>query len=672
MSTQKESLDTLCINTLRTLAIDTVEKANSGHPGLPLGAAPMAYALWQRHLKHDPRAPHWADRDRFVLSAGHGSALLYSLLHLAGYELSLADLQAFRKLGSITPGHPEVHLTPGVEATTGPLGQGSANAVGMAIAERALAGLFNRPGHTIVDHYTYALVSDGDLMEGVSGEAGSLAGHLRLGKLVYLYDANNITLDGPASLTFTEDVKKRYEAYGWHVQEVEHGDTDTDAIDRALVVAKQDTSRPHLILVRTTIGFGSPNKAGSAGAHGSPLGPDEVKLTKRALGCDPDKQFFIRDDALAHFRTAVARGAEAHAAWNELFVAYERAFPDLAALWHKAQAGQLPDDFAAELPVFKTGDKVSTRKAGGEALNAIAKRVPYLLGGDADLGSSTVTTLKGSPGFDGQSGLGRNLHYGVREHAMGSIANGIAYHGGLRSFTATFFTFSDYMRPAIRLAALSQLPVAFVFTHDSVWLGEDGPTHQPIEHLMSLRAIPGLVVMRPADAAETAEAWKFAMARTNGPTVIVLTRQNLPVLDRSQMAAASGLARGAYVVRDRVKAAPEALLIATGSEVPLALAAQELLFAQGVGTRVVSMPSWEVFAAQDASYRDSVLLPAVKARASIEAGVTLGWERWIGDRGVALGIDRFGASAPLEELQRYFGFTPEKVADAVRKSLGKR
>jgi len=665
-----QSLDLLCINTIRTLAIDAVQKANSGHPGLPLGAAPMAYALWQWHLKHDPRDPHWPDRDRFVLSAGHGSMLLYALLHLTGYDLTMADIQSFRQLGSKTAGHPEAHLAPGVEATTGPLGQGTAMAVGMAMAERALAALFNRPGHTIVDHYTYALVSDGDLMEGLSGEAASLAGHLKLGKLVYLYDDNKITLDGPTSVTFTEDVKKRYESYGWDVQTVRDGNTDLTAITHALDRAKADASRPHLIAVHTTIGFGSPNKAGTQHAHGSPLGPDEVKLTKRSLGWDPDKQFYVPDAAAKHLHSAVERGATAHQAWDGRFAAYEKAHPDLAAQWKVAQSGELPAGFDAELPKPKAGDKVSTRKAAGDALNALAKRVPWLIGGDADLGSSTVTTIKDGGDFDGQTGAGRNIHFGVREHAMGSIADGMAYHRGLRPFTATFFTFSDYMRPAIRIASLDELPVVFVFTHDSVWLGEDGPTHQPIEHLMALRAVPNLVLLRPADAAEAAEAWRIAVSRKKGPVVMALTRQNLPVMDRTKVGAASGVARGAYVVSDTAGGPPQVVLIGTGSEVSLAIAGQELLAKSGVRARVVSMPSWELFAAQDAAYKESVLPAALKARVSIEAGVTFGWERWIGERGVAIGIDRFGASAPAEALMPYFGFTAEKVAEAAKKVMG--
>jgi transketolase len=662
-------LDLLCINTLRTLAIDTVQKANSGHPGLPLGAAPMAYVLWDKYLKHNPHDPRWPDRDRFVLSAGHGSALLYSLLHLAGYDLPLAQLQAFRQFGSRTPGHPEVGVTPGVEATTGPLGQGSANAVGMAMAERFLAALFNRPGHSLVDHHTYALVGDGDLMEGLSAEAASLAGHLKLGKLIYLYDDNGISLDGPTSLCFTEDVRRRYEAYNWHVQLVRDGDHDLAALDAALDAARRDATRPHLIMVRTTIGYGSPNKAGTSNAHGSPLGPDELKLTKQSLGFDPEKAFVIPDEALARYRSAIERGSAAQAAWQARLESYARAFPEMAEAWRRVQAGELPKGWDGALPTWKPDDKVATRKASGDVINAIAKSVPNLLGGDADLGCSTLTTIKDGGSFNGQSGAGRNVHYGVREHAMAAIANGLVYHGGVRPFVATFFCFVDYMRPAVRLSALNHLPVTYVWTHDAVWLGEDGPTHQPVEHLATLRALPRFVTLRPADATETAEAWRVAMLRTDGPTGLVLSRQNLPVLDRSRYGAAQGVARGAYVLSEATGNKPAVILIATGSEVHLALAAQEILSKEAIATRVVSMPSWELFAAQDAAYRDSVLPPGVRARLAIEAGVSMGWERWVGSAGAVLGIDGFGISAPAEKLTEHFGFTPARVVAKVRELL---
>ena len=644
-----QSLELRSINSIRTLAIDAVQKANSGHPGLPLGAAPMAYALWQRHLRHNPRNPHWPDRDRFVLSAGHGSMLLYCLLYLTGYDLTLDDLKAFRQWGSRTPGHPEMHLTPGVEATTGPLGQGVGNAIGMAIAERALAHRFNRPGHVIVDHRTYAIVSDGDMMEGVASEASSLAGHLRLGKLIFLYDSNGVSLDGPTTLAFSrEDVGARYAAYGWQVLHVDDGDTDVDAIDAAITEAENDTTRPSMIVVRTTIGYGSPHKHGTSEAHGSPLGVEEVKLTKQALGFDPEKSFFVPDDAMAHFREAVARGAEAETAWTRRFDAYAKAEPELAAEFRRTLAGDLPEGWDRELPRFDPADAQATRQAGGKALNALAKRVPEIVGGDADLSVSTSTALKDAGSFDGQTGAGRNLHFGVREHAMGAITNGIVYHRGLRPFAATFFTFSDYMRPAVRLAALNGLPVVFVWTHDSIGLGEDGPTHQPIEHLMSLRAMPNLAVVRPADANETVEAWRWALTQRTRPVALVLSRQKLPVFERgSGFGQARELMRGAYVLADAPGGTPDVILI------------------------VVSMPCWEAFLEQDDAYRDDVLPPAVAARVSVEAGVTFGWERWIGAHGIAIGVDRYGASAPGEIVLREYGFTAAHVADAARESLAR-
>jgi transketolase len=664
------SLDQLCVNTIRTLAMDAVQNANSGHPGMPMGAAPMAYVLWTRHLRHNPKDPGWADRDRFVLSAGHGSMLLYALLHLTGYDVGMNDLKRFRQWGSRTPGHPERLLTPGVEATTGPLGQGTANAVGMAIAERALAHLFNRPDHAIVDHFTFALVSDGDLMEGVSAEASSLAGHLKLGKLIYLYDSNGVSLDGPLSMAFsTEDVAERYLAYGWQVLRVEDGDRDLAAIDRALSAAKAETARPSLIIVRTTIGYGSPHKAGTSAAHGSPLGAEEVKLAKAALGWDPEQTFYVPAAALEQFRAAVGRGEHAQSQWQRRLDAYATAFPPLAAQWRQATRGELPEGWGAALPAWKAGAMVSTRAAGGKALNAIAAKVPWLLGGDADLSSSTKTALEGAGAFDGQTGAGRNIHFGVREHAMGSIANGIAYHGGLRPFVSTFFVFSDYMRPPVRLAALSELPVICVWTHDSIAVGEDGPTHEPVEHLMALRAIPNMSIVRPADANETAAAWRCAMLHADGPVGLVLSRQDLPVLAATPDRVAEGVKRGAYVVSDPPAGQIDALAIATGSEVQLAVAAQQLLAAEGIGVRVVSMPCWEWFARQDGDYRDSVLPPQVAARVSVEAGVSFGWQRWIGPRGIAVGLDRFGASAPGEVNLEKLGFTAQRVAEAIKQVL---
>jgi len=657
-----DSLTQTAINTIRLLSVDAVQKANAGHPGLPMGAAPMTYVLWQKHLHHNPKNPKWPNRDRFVLSGGHGSMLLYSMLHLTGYDLSLDELKAFRQYGSRTPGHPESFLTPGVEASTGPLGQGATNAVGMAMAERFLAGRYNRPGHEIVNHFTYAMLGDGDMMEGITHEAASLAGHLKLGKLVWLYDDNKISLDGPTSLHFTEDVGKRFEAYGWHVQKVAQGDSDVDAIDKAIAAAKTDP-RPSLIMVRTTIGFGSPHKAGTCEAHGAPLGADEVKATKVALGWDPDKQFYIPDEAKAHFAAAVDRGSLAEAEWQKRFDAWAAANPALASEWKTALRGELPADWDAAIPTYEVKDEPATRVSGGKILAAIASKVPWFLGGDADLSCSTMTALPGQGDFSGETGLGRNIHYGVREHAMGAIANGIAYHGQMRSFTATFFVFSDYERPAVRLAALSKLPVIFVFTHDSIGVGEDGPTHQPIEHLAALRAIPNLWVMRPADGNETAEAYRLAMKRTDGPVAMILSRQKAPTLDRTKVAPATGVARGAYVLCETAGGSPQVVLIATGSEVTLALAAQEKLAASGVRARVVSMPSCELFAAQVADYRDSVL-PRGLPRVSVEAASSFGWHRWVGDRGTVIGIDRFGASAPGPTLFKQFGFTADHVAQA--------
>ena len=651
-------LPMLAINTIRTLSIDAVQKANSGHPGLPLGCAPLAYKLWHDHLKHDPRAPTWFDRDRFVLSAGHGSALLYALLHLFGYDLSLDDLKQFRQWGSKTPGHPEWHETPGVEATTGPLGQGAANAVGMAIAERYLGHLFNRPGHPIIDHHTYALVSDGDVMEGVACEAASLAGHLGLGKLIYLYDANEITLDGPLSLVMSEDVGARYAAQGWHVLHVADGDRDLAAIDQAIRDAKAETARPSIIVIRTTIGFGSPKKAGTSSAHGSPLGDAEVAATKAALGWDPAAKFHVPPEAGAHLGEAVTRGAAAHAAWQGRLEAYRAAHPDLAAQLDLAIRGELPAGWDEGLPSFSGA--LATRIAGGKVLAAIAAKVPWLFGGDADLGGSTKTIVPGGD-FD-RTGAGRNLRFGIREHAMGSIGNGMLYHGGVRPFVATFFAFSDYMRPPVRLAAINKQPAIFVWTHDSVGLGEDGPTHQPVEHLMALRAIPNLAVFRPADGNETIAGWRHAMATDHGPTALVLSRQDLPTLSPAD---GRGAGRGAYVLAD----GGDVLIMATGSEVWVAMAARDALAKDGISARVVSMPCWELFAAQPQAYRDEVLPPAQRCRVSIEAGITMGWREHVGDRGVAIGIDRDGASAPGEVILEQLGITPGAVVAAAKRTL---
>jgi transketolase len=661
VSRTPESLDELCVDTIRTLAIDAVQKADSGHPGLPLGAAPMAYVLWQRHLKHNPQDPLWADRDRFVLVAGHGCMLLYCLLHLTGYDLSMDDLKAFRQWGSRTPGHPEFRVTPGVEATTGPLGQGAANAVGMAIAERSLAHRFNRSGREVVNHRTFALLGDGDMMEGISSEAASLAGHLGLSKLIFLYDSNLVSLDGPTSMSFTEDVGRRFEAYNWNVLRVANGNTDFEEIDRAITAATTETRRPSLVIVKTTIGYGSPHKAGTSAAHGSPLGKEEVALTKKALGWPWEEPFHVPPEALNRFRTAIDRGGRAQADWDLRFTAWAKQYPDLATEWRQSFALELPSGWDSDLPAWKAGDKEATRVAGGAALNSIGAKVPYVLGGDADLSESTKTSLKNGGDFDGGTGGGRNLHFGVREHAMAGAANGMAYHGGVRPFVATFFQFSDYMRPSVRLAALSELPVLFVWTHDSVGLGEDGPTHQPVEHLMALRSVPGLTIIRPGDANEAVEAWRAAMEHREGPVGLVLSRQKMPVFDREKLGPARGLARGAYVLAEASGGPPRIILIASGSELSLAVDARAKLEAEGVPARVVSMPCWEFFDRQPAAYRESVLPKAVRARLAIEAGATLGWWRYVGDSGGVVGIDRFGASAPGEKVLAELGFTVENV-----------
>ncbi|ACA90869.1 MULTISPECIES: transketolase [Burkholderia] len=683
-TTEGSALDALCINTLRFLSIDAVQKAASGHPGLPLGAAPMAYALWMRHLKHHPANPAWLDRDRFILSAGHGSMLLYSLLHLTGYDLPLDQIVRFRQSGSLTPGHPERGLTPGVETTTGPLGQGLANAVGMAMAETRLAACYNRPGFEIVDHHTYALVSDGDLMEGVAAEAASLAGHLRLGKLICLYDDNRVTLSAGTAITFTEDRAQRFDAYGWHTETVDDGN-DLAAIDAALLAARAEQRRPSLILVRTHLGYGSPNRQDTYQAHGSPLGNAEVRLTKHNLGWPPDPAFHIPAPALAHFRRALAEGQIREAHWNTLFAAYARVFPELAEMLLSSVRGALPDSWDRDIPVFPADPKgMATRVASGKVLNALAPRVPSLIGGSADLNPSTFTALTGHGDFEaagmnaldrqgsdggGWSRSGRNLHFGVREHAMGAILNGLAAHGGILPFGATFLIFSDYMRPPIRLAALMRLQVIYVFTHDSLAVGEDGATHQPIEQLAGLRAVPGLLVIRPADANETAVAWRVALEARERPTALILTRQDVPTIDRLRFAPAEGLRRGGYVLADAPDGRPALILIATGSEVGLALAAHAELLARGVAVRVVSLPCWRLFDAQPQSYQDAVLPKSVGARLAIEAGVSQGWHRYVGDRGDVLGIAGFGASAPGAELMRDFGFTVENVCDRALKLL---
>ncbi len=668
-------LDQLCIDTLRFLSVDMIQKADSGHPGLPLGAAPMAWVLWNRLLKYNPANPEWPDRDRFVLSAGHGSALLYSLLFLTGYDVSLEDIKQFRQWGSRTPGHPERGHTPGVEVTTGPLGQGFGNAVGLAIAETQLAARYNRPDHQIVNHCTFVLASDGDLMEGVASEAASLAGHLQLGKLVCLYDDNDVTLSAGTDITFTEDRAARFAAYGWHTQTIEDGN-DLSAINEALDVACAENKRPSLILVRTHIGYGSPEQD-SYKAHGSPLGEQDAATTKKNLGWPELPPFLVPDEARDYAREVLKRGGDAEKDWNTRMQAYATAFPDLAAELKSSLAGDLPDHWDADIPEFPTDEKgMASRVAGGKVMNAFAGKLPAISGGSADLDPSTHTALKERGDFNpratsdtdkqgsdggGWSHAGRNLHFGVREHAMGAIANGLAAHGGVLPYTATFLTFSDYMRPSMRLAALTGLQVVFVFTHDSIALGEDGPTHQPVEQIASLRAMPNLNVIRPADANETAVAWKVAVETHDRPTALILSRQNLPTLDRSRYAAADGLRRGAYVLADSEHGQPKLILIATGSEVSLALDAAKELLQQGIATRVVSMPSWELFEAQSQHYRDEVLPPSVPARLAIEAGVTQGWKRWVGDAGDVLGVDRFGASAPGDVMMEKYGFSVDNV-----------
>jgi transketolase len=673
----KAKLDGLSVNTIRFLSVDAVQKANSGHPGLPLDAAPMAYVLWTRFLKHNPTNPNWFDRDRFILSAGHGSMLLYSLLYLTGYDLPLEQIKQFRQWGSITPGHPERGLTPGVEVTTGPLGQGFGNGVGMAIAEAYLAAHYNRPDFEIVNHFTYGLVSDGDLMEGVASEAASLAGHLKLGKLIYLYDNNHVSLAAGTNITFTEDRAKRFEAYGWHTQSIEDGN-DLDALDQALRAARNESERPSLILVHTHLGYGSPNKQDTYEAHGSPLGEEEVKLTKENLGWPVEPPFYVPDEALEHFRQAVDQGKRAEAEWHARFSAYAQEFPELAQELQQVMRGELPEGWDADIPEFSGDDKpVATRVASGKVMNAIAPRLPALIGGSADLNPSTHTALQGMGDFEnpeaaagdmqgstggGWSYAGRNLHFGVREHGMGAVLNGMAAHGGTIPFGATFLIFSDYMRPPIRLAALMDLQVIYVFTHDSIGLGEDGPTHQPVEQLLGLRSIPGLTLIRPADANETAVAWRIAIEHKKHPVVLVLTRQKLPVLGLDRYPNIPlGVRAGGYVLADAPEdAGPDIILIATGSEVHLALAAREQLAQEGVKARVVSLPSWHLFQAQPAEYREAVLPPEVPMLA-IEAGVSLGWRPYVGPHIEVIGVDRFGASAPGDVVMQEFGLNVENV-----------
>ena len=662
---QEQNIDQLCINTIRTLSLDAIQKANSGHPGLPLGMAPAAYVLWTKFLWHNPKNPKWFNRDRFVLSGGHGSMLLYSLLHLTGYDLSMDELKRFRQLHSKTPGHPENHLTAGVEVTTGPLGQGFANGVGLAIASAHLAATFNREDFPLVDNYVYAICSDGDLMEGISYEAASLAGHLGLGNVIYLYDDNRITIEGSTDLAFTEDVTKRFEAAGWNVSVVEDGN-DLEAIEAAIIEAQTVDDKPSLIRVKTIIGFGMP-KQGTNKAHSDAPGEEAVRETKRNLGWDEDAHFYVPDEVYAHFGASVENGAELENDWNELVAVYAEKYAEEGKVFAQIIKDELPDGWEDALPTFEGAEAKATRAYSGEVINAIAGKIPALIGGSADLAPSNNTDIKSSVGLQAGSYEGRILHWGIREHAMGSTMNGIALHGGLIPFGGTFMTFSDYMRPAIRLAALSNAQVIYVFTHDSIGLGEDGPTHQSVEHLAALRAIPNLAVIRPCDAHETREAWRIAITRRHAPTAFALSRQKVALIDRTKFASAENTSKGAYILAEASNNEPKLILIATGTEVGLAMQAREQLEAENIPTRVVSMPCWEFFDEQSAEYKESVLPKNVKARLAIEAGVSLGWSKYVGDTGDTLTVDKFGASAPAEDVFRDYGFTVENVVSKAKK-----
>ena len=667
MTKKLDDLDQLSINTIRLLSVDAVQKANSGHPGLPLGAAPMAYVLWSRFLRFNPKDPHWPNRDRFVLSAGHGSALLYSMLHLYGYDLPMSEIKKFRQLHSMTPGHPESNLTPGVEVTTGPLGQGFANAVGMAMAEAFLAATYNRKGHTVMDHYTYCIVSDGDLMEGIASEAASLAGHLRLGKLIYLYDDNYISLDGPTEYAFTEDRMARFDAYGWHTQFVADGN-DLEAIDKAIRAAQDDTERPSIIAVRTIIGYGSPQE-GTSKVHGSALGEENLRKTKEFFGWDPDKSFVVPDEVKPHLLEPGERGAKLQADWKKQFDAYKADFSDEAETFSLSFSGKYPKDWDTSLPQFTPADgPLATRQASGKALDALKKKIPYLFGGSADLASSNEMPTKADISFQPGHYENSNIWFGVREHAMGAALNGMAQHGGVHPYGGTFLNFSDYMRGAIRLTALAESSVTFVFTHDSIGLGEDGPTHQPVEQFVSLRTIPNVIVLRPADANETIEAWRVAMMQPKTPVILILCRQKLPVLDQSKYGSARGLEKGAYILSE-CEGVPQLILIATGSEVSLVMDAQAELKKQGIAARVVSMPSWELFEQQDKSYQHQVLPPAVRKRLAVEAGSPIGWHKYVTDEGTTISMNRFGLSGPGEEVMAYFGFTVDNVVKKAKSVL---
>ncbi|KKK37503.1 transketolase [Mesobacillus campisalis] len=664
---KETQLDQLAINTIRTLSIDGIEKANSGHPGMPMGAAPMAYTLWAKEMNHNPANPNWLNRDRFVLSAGHGSMLLYSMLHLFGYDVTMEDLKSFRQWGSRTPGHPEFGHTPGVEATTGPLGQGIAMAVGMAMAERHLAETYNKDGFDIVDHFTYSICGDGDLMEGVSAEAASLAGHLELGRLVVLYDSNDISLDGDLHVSFSESVEDRFKAYGWQVIRVEDGN-DIESIQKALQEAKADVKRPTLIEVKTVIGYGSPNKSGKSDSHGAPLGQEEIALTKATYNWEHEEPFFVPEEVREYSQQFLEQGQQKENAWNELYASYKNAYPELANQFEAAMNGELPENWEKSLPAFPEGGAMATRASSGKTLNAAAEAIPYLVGGSADLAGSNKTLIASEKNYYIDSYAGRNIWFGVREFAMGAALNGMALHGGVKVFGATFFVFSDYLRPAIRLAALMKLPVTYVFTHDSIAVGEDGPTHEPVEQLASLRAMPGLSVLRPADAKETAAAWRLAIESTDTPTALVLTRQDLQTLDMDQEAVYEGVKKGAYVVSES-KGETQGLLLATGSEVSLALAAQKQLEEEGISVSVISMPSWDRFEKQHIEYKQEVLPKGVKARLAVEMGSSIGWREYTGDYGRVIALDQFGASAPASRLLEEYGFTVDNVVKSFKEVL---
>jgi transketolase len=667
---EKMSIEEMSIHTIRTLAMDAIQKADSGHPGAPMALAPLAYVLWHRFLRYNPKNPDWFNRDRFILSCGHASMLLYAILYLTGHDLSLEDIQSFRQWGSRTPGHPEYGLTPGVEMTTGPLGQGVMTSLGFAMAEAHLAATFNKEGHEIVDHYTYAFCSDGDLMEGASHEAAAIAGHLGLGKLIWIYDNNHISLEGPTSLSYSDDVARRFEGYHWHVLDIGDKANDLDALSAAIERAQEEKERPSLIILQSHIGYGAPHKQDTFEAHGSPLGAEEVRLAKRSYGWPEDAKFLVPEPALQHMRTAIPRGAFLEEEWKIKFAAYQKTYPELANQFEQALHCELPAGWQQEIPVFKPSDgPLATRLANNKVITGLCSRLPWIVGGSADLAPSTKTLLKGTGYFAKGAYANRNIAWGVREHAMCAATSGMVLHGGLSAFAATFFVFTDYMRPAIRLAALMELPVIYIMTHDSIGLGEDGPTHQPIEQLAALRAMPGLCILRPADANEVSYAWHVALARRKGPVMLVLSRQNLPIVDRSKVAGAEGVLKGAYVLSPETEGHLHAILIATGSEVPVVLAAQEELAAEGIHTRVVSMPSWELFREQPQSYRDEVLPPGVKPRLAVEAGSPQGWREWVGDCGDVIGITRFGASATDKENFKHFGFTADNVIAKVKALL---